>query len=173
MVIRSVTDERVYADAPADPSVPSLDQTPESQSSPDIKARAVARKRNGYGLSQGDVVLNTPDTVRSVVRDNVESALKEAGFDVVNSTDVAASRAMEVDVRIRKFWLWLQPGVMVGTIRSRIATDIRFGSEMQVSVEAETSQPGQIFSEAAWTKAVSVATEAYRTQVRNQLSDKR
>lgn len=162
LVIRAVTDERTYEDAPGDPSIPSLSEVPASRAAADLKARAVARKRNGYGMAQGDVVLKEPESVLSIVQANADSAFATTGFRVAALTEVASTQAQVVNIRIKQFWLWLQPGLMVGTIRSRIVTELQFDGLPPVQVAAETSQPGQIFSEEAWTKAVLVATEEYR-----------
>jgi len=161
--VKLVTDARVYEDAPSEPSTPSLGEEPASKASADVKARAVARKRNGYGLAQGDVILSSTETVRSVVQSNVEAALTNAGYRVVPSIGDNGSQPIGIEVTINEFWLWLQPGVMVGTIRSRISTDIKIGTT-SISVVAETSQPGQIFSEESWAKAVGVAVDEFRKQ---------
>jgi len=41
---------------------------------------------------------------------------------------------------------------------------VSIGQMAPVTVAAETDQPGQIFSQEAWTKAVQVAVEAWRKQ---------
>jgi len=152
--IRSVSDDRVFEDAPRQPSVPSLGE-PASRASASTRAHAVARKRNGYGLAQGDVVLSDRADLRDVMRDNAAAALTRAGYRV----DANDPAARNVDVHVRQFWLWLQPGVAVGV-----------GGSAAVTVSAETSQPGQIFSQEAWTNAVQVAVEAWRKQAVTDLA---
>ena len=163
--IRSVSDDRVFEDAPRQPSVPSLGE-PASRASASTRAHAVARKRNGYGLAQGDVVLSDRADLRDVMRDNVAAALTRAGYRV----DANDPAARNVDVHVRQFWLWLQPGVAVGVIHSSIVADVSVGGSAAVTVSAETSQPGQIFSQEAWTNAVQVAVEAWRKQAVTDLA---
>ena len=119
--VNAVTDSRIFEDAPSEPSTPSLGIAPASASSEEIKARAIARKRHGYGLAQGDVILAEPLTVRQVVKASLESAFTEAGFRVV----AQGGSATPAQVHVKQFWLWLQPGVMVGTIRSRVSATTR------------------------------------------------
>jgi len=157
--IRTVSDDRVFQDAPRVPSVPSLEE-PLAKSTADTRAHAVARKRNGYGMAQGDVILSGRADVRDVMRANAAVTLSSAGYRI-DERDVSA---LDVDVHVREFWLWLQPGVMVATIRSRIVADVSIGQMAPVTVAAETDQPGQIFSQEASTKAVQVAVEAWRKQ---------
>ena len=163
--IRSVSDDRVFDDAPRQPSVPSLGE-PASRASASTRAHAVARKCNGYGLAQGDVVLSDRADLRDVMRDNVAAALTRAGYRV----DANDPAARNVDVHVRQFWLWLQPGVAVGVIHSSIVADVSVGGSAAVTVSAETSQPGQIFSQEAWTNAVQVAVEAWRKQAVTDLA---
>ena len=157
--IRSVSDDRVFEDAPKQADIPSLGE-PASTATAAVRAHAVARKRNGYGLAQGDVILSERADLRDVVRSSVATALRQAGYRL----DDHDPSVLDVDVHVRQFWLWLQPGAMVGVIRSRIVTEISIQGGSAVTVSSETSQPGQIFSEAAWTNAVQVALEAYRKQ---------
>ena len=157
--IRAVSDDRVFEDTPRQADVPSLTE-PASKAPADLRAHAVARKRNGYGLAQGDVVLSERADLREVMRTQVASALAQVGYRV----DDRDPLALDVDVHVRKFWLWLQPGLMVGVIRSSIVADVMIGGSPAVTVSAETSQPGQIFSQDAWTNAVRVALEAWRRQ---------
>lgn len=171
VTIEPVMDERVYEDAPTDPSTPSLGLELASRASDAIKARAVARKRHGYGLAQGDVLLGSADTAARVVHENLSFAMRAAGVKVAERGEGDGAEEV-VKVRLKHFWLWLEPGVMVGTIRSRITTTIQMGQEAPWSVTAETSQPGQIFSEEAWTHAVELALEAYRKQVAAQLASR-
>ena len=79
--IRSVSDGRVFEDAPRQPHVPSLGE-PVSKASASTRAHAVARKRNGYGygLAQGDVVLSDRADLRDVMRDNAAAALTRGGL---------------------------------------------------------------------------------------------
>jgi uncharacterized lipoprotein YajG len=163
--IGSVIDDRVFEDRPHQPSIPSLDGEGASRASPELRAHAVARKRNGYGMAQGDVVLSAREDMRDVVRANLALALAQAGYRV-DDRDPAARR---VDVHVRDFWLWLEPHTLVGVIRSRIVTDVAIDGAKPVTVAAETDQPGQIFSQEAWTNAVGVALTAWRTRAASDL----
>ena len=62
----------------------------------------------GHGLAQGDVVLSDRADLRDVMRANATAALTRAGDRV----DAADPSALDVDVHVRQFWLWLQPGVV-------------------------------------------------------------
>src|SRR5262245_10713686 len=48
-VIRSVKDERVFEQAPSEPSTPSLGFEGSEKATADVKARAIGRKRNAFG----------------------------------------------------------------------------------------------------------------------------
>lgn len=129
----------------------------------------MARKRHGYGLAQGDVLLNEPATASSTVKKAAEVAFANAGYRTVDASDTSTT-APTVRIDIKGFWLWLEPGVMVGTIRSRIRTEVALGSSVPLTITAETFQPGQIFSEEAWTNAVAKAITEFTTLLSTKIA---
>ena len=63
--IDSVQDKRTFTVKPPSADMASLD--PDEDSSDESKARAIGRKRNGYGKALGDVVLPEGKTVSILV----------------------------------------------------------------------------------------------------------
>jgi hypothetical protein len=109
VVIRSVRDERAFEQAPRDPSTPSLGGDGAGSASAETRSRAIARKRNSFGQAMGDVLLEPGKTVEGVVRENLSSALRKAGYDVRDQGN-AGSSPIFIDARIRKFWAWPASG---------------------------------------------------------------
>jgi hypothetical protein len=135
VVIRTVTDERVFEQAPSDPSVPSLGMAGAGQDPAATKARAIGRKRGGFGKALGDVLLENGQTVEGVVRENLTAALRQAGYQVVESA--AGSSALLIDVRIKKFWAWFRPGFWAVTLKANIVTDLELsGANLPTSITA-------------------------------------
>ncbi len=164
VVIRSITDERVFEQAPKDPSVPSLGFEGASQASAALKARAIGRKRNSYGKALGDVLLQGDQTVVGVVRENLTSALSQAGY-VVDETS-RDRPALTLDVHIKQFWAWFKPGFFAITLNTNIATDLVISdgaNPITVSVHAEDTR--QVASEGAWIEIVTKALADYRSEV--------
>ena len=149
--IRSVSDDRVFEGAPRQPDVPFAGE-PGSALPAGVRAHAVA---------QDDVVLSERADVREVMRAQVAAALSQVGFRVEDDYQTA----LDVDVHVRKFWLWRQSGA----IRSSIVVDIVIGGSKPVAVAAETSQPGRLFSQDSWTHAVQAALDAWREQAEADL----
>jgi len=163
-VIRSVKDERVFEEAPVDPSVPSLGFEGAAQATDEIKARAIARKRNTLDMAMGDVLLQKGQTVEDVVRDNLTAALRQAGYQV-RSADNAGPSAMIVDVHIKQFWAWVQLGFWALTFKANISTSLDLSgtaSASTITVHAEDS--GQVATDSAWVRVVDRALDAYRSQ---------
>jgi hypothetical protein len=104
-----VTDKRVFEAKPSNPSTPSLGQ-PEELKEPAITARAVARKRGGFGNALADILLPPDRTVAQVVREAVTEALSQRGYTVVQVGAPQYGDAASLDVDIRQFWTWLTPG---------------------------------------------------------------
>ena len=165
VLIRSVKDERVFEEAPPDPSTPSLGHGGAGQASPEVKARAIGRKRNGYGMALGDVLLEGGQTVEGVIRENLTAALQQAGYRVTHNSAEAGMSPLVLDVHIKKFWAWLNPGFWAITLSTNITTDLDISgiaTPTVVSVHVEDSH--QIVADGAWIAIVDKALQDYRTQ---------
>ncbi|MGZ5096927.1 MAG: hypothetical protein ACXWG9_02510 [Usitatibacter sp.] len=171
VVIRSVKDERVFEQAPHEPSTPSIGLEGTSQATAETKARAIGRKRNTYGQALGDVMLEPGQTVEKVVRENLAAALNQAGFQV-KSAESAGANPITLDVRIKKFWAWLNPGFWAVTVSADVATDITAssgGGTNTVSVHAEDKR--QVVTDGAWIELIDKALQDYRAQAAAKLSN--
>jgi hypothetical protein len=148
--IRSVNDVRVFEEQPKIPSSPSLGGEGAAKASAEVKARAVARKRNGYGTLLGDVVLDNGQTVAGVVRDNLTAAFGEAGY-TVQAGATAPAGATTVDVTVRQFWAWSEPGFTEITMNMAIDANLVFsGKGGTQTVSARTSEGRLAAGDDAW-----------------------
>ena len=164
--VRSVIDERVFEQAPRDPSTPSLGFEGAAQASAEIKARAIGRKRNTFGQALGDILLEDGQTVTAVIRENLATALKQAGYRVTGNAAETGQSPLIMDVRIKQFWAWFQPGFWAIMLNTKIATNLEvsgFTAPMILSVHAQESR--QFGGDAAWIEIVNKALQAYQTEV--------
>lgn len=104
-----VTDKRVFEANPRVPSVHSLEK-PEEINDPAIKSRAIARKRNGYGMAMSDILLPEGRAVESIVKETATRALQERGYGVVDAKSPEFAKAVSVELAIEQFWAWFTPG---------------------------------------------------------------
>jgi len=109
-MITQVRDARRFEERPLDPSVPSLWDAEELKN-PAITSRAIARKRDGWGMALGDVLLPEGRTVEQVVREAVTKALREKGYAVVDERSADREQALPLEVTIQQFWSWASPGI--------------------------------------------------------------
>ena len=166
ILIRSVTDERAFEQAPSDSSTPSLGGEGSNLASAETKARAIGRKRGGFGKALGDVLLENGQTVAGVVRENLTKALKQAGYRTTSNAAEAGSSPMIIDVRIKQFWAWVQPGFWAMTLNRNITTNLEISggaSPTVVSVHEQDSR--QMVTDSAWIEIVDRALKNYREQV--------
>jgi hypothetical protein len=169
VVIGKITDERVFEEAPNDPSTPSLGFGGAGKADDDVKARAIGRKRNGYGKALGDVLLPSGQTVEGIVRENLTAALQQAGYQVKSDVDADPS-PLVVDVHIKKFWAWLQPGFWAITLNNNIATDLVIsGTQTPVVISTHVEDNRQMATESAWMQIIEKGLDAYRTEVSRQM----
>jgi len=170
VVIRSVKDERVFEQAPSVPSIPSLGFEGALKASDDVKARAVGRKRGGFGKALGDVLLENGQTVVGLVRENLTTVFQQAGYRVANESAIDPT-VLVVDVHVKQFWAWFQPGFWAIKLHAHIETDLDVSgahSPTTVSVHVEDSR--QMATEGAWLQIVETALIAYRTEAASRLS---
>lgn len=165
IVIRSVKDLRVFEVAPKDPSIPSLGFEGSAQASADVKARAIGRKRNAYGMALGDVLLEPGENVENVVRMQFASALREAGYRVV-AAGLDTASAPVVDVRIRQFWSWINPGFWSISLSTAIMTELQVeGASAPAIVAVRNVESLAFVPDSAWIDAIDKALQRYRAEV--------
>jgi len=109
VTIAKVTDNRIFEANPRIPSTPSLEKA-EEINDPAIRSRAIARKRNSYGMAMADILLPEGRTVESIVREAATQALQEKGYGVVDAKSPEAAKALPVELTIKQFWAWFTPG---------------------------------------------------------------
>jgi hypothetical protein len=165
IVIRSVQDERVFEQAPTDPSTPSLGLEGSAKASADTKSRAIGRKRNTWGKALGDVLLQNGQTVESVIRENLKAAFEQAGYQV-KTEDTAGPSPLLVDVHIKQFWSWFQPGFWALTLNANISTDLTLsGAQPPTTISVHSEEKRQMATDGAWMDIVDQALKEYRTEV--------
>ncbi|MDP3540247.1 MAG: hypothetical protein Q8S26_16250 [Azonexus sp.] len=164
VVIRSVKDERVFENSPSDPSIPSLGFEGSANATQELKSRAIARKRNGFGKALGDVVLQDGQTVPAIVQESLSSAFQQAGYRVAKEAS-ASSPTLLVDVRIRKFWAWMTPGFWALTFESRIETDLNIeGKVAPIAIQAYATESRQLGTDSAWMEIIGKALQDFQTK---------
>jgi len=169
-VIRSVKDERVFEQAPAEPSTPSLGFEGADQATGEVKARAIGRKRNSWGKALGDILLQPGQTVEGVVRENLGAALRDAGFDVRDDAGSAAAPLL-LDVRIQRFWAWMQPGFWAITLKARIATELQVSAgDRPVNIAVEVEDPRGLATDGAWIETIDKGLVAFRREAAAKLA---
>jgi hypothetical protein len=171
VVIRTVRDERHFEEKPTDPSVPSLGSGGASAATDAVKARAIGRKRNAYGMAMGDVLLQDGQTVTGLVHDNLAAAFRQAGYRVAPDVASAGASPLVVDVTVRKFWAWFTPGMMTITLSANIETDVRVTGAGRSTLVSVTSKDERMAAmDDAWMEIVQKALAAYRTEAARKVS---
>jgi hypothetical protein len=113
--------------------------------------------------------LQDGQTVESVIRENLAASLREAGYNV-RDEPAGQPPSLTIDVCIRKFWAWIQPGFWAITVNPDIATDVNLStaaSAATITVHVEDAR--QVVTESAWTETVEKALQAYRHEAGRKL----
>ena len=102
-------DLRPFSINPIDPSQPSIGNDADIQN-PAVTSRAVARKRNSFGMAMGDVTLPANTSVAGLVRDSAKKALQDKGYAVIDEGSPNSANALVLAIDVEQFWAWMQPG---------------------------------------------------------------
>lgn len=168
--IKVVMDERRFEQAPSNPGIPSLGSEGSASASAEVKARAIARKRNGFGQAMGDVLLQDGQTVETVVRDNLTTALRQAGYRVVDVAS-ATEQTKVLEVRITQFWAWVQPGFWALTMHGDIETSLASSNASEpTTITVHHTESRQLATDGTWIEVVNKALEKYRAEVVKKLT---
>lgn len=168
--INSVTDKRIFEFKPSEPNIPSLD--PSEPQTDDIKARAVGRKRNGYGRAMGDIVLNANQTVNSVIKDSLKEALKSKGYQVIESKDQITPQTYIADVKIVKFWAWMNPGAFAITLSCEIETNVNMkkeGDPQTYNIHVKAADSYQMGTESNYIEIMQIALQKYISEAKTEI----
>jgi hypothetical protein len=106
--IAKVSDERKFTASPPQADMPSLAGS--DIDDPAIRLRAIGRKRGGFGMALGDVLLPPGQTVSGLIGEATAAGFRKAGFRVLSEGDAGYDQAIPVEVTVREFWSWFSPG---------------------------------------------------------------
>lgn len=172
VAIVRVTDCRVFEAAPRSASVPSLKGREIGDKA--ITARAIARKRNGYGQAIGDILLPPGRTVEDVVREALVKAFRESGYRVIDAAAVPTEPggAVPIEADITQFWTWVTPGFWAMSLefeaQVKVTGDLpscREGETVRGYVELHTQAAGT----KAWRNTIDKGIEAFIAELKRRL----
>jgi hypothetical protein len=174
VILLPPVDARRFEVAPKVPSIPSLKE-PTQITDPQITSRAVARKRNGYGMAMGDVLLTPPQTASSLVGDAVKAGLRDSGYRIVEAGDPSYAAAPKVSVRINEFWTWITPGF--GSIKLDNITNLTLEGNLPAlaipaTVAVRETKGYFVITESDWAPFIDIALAQVRDKVRSISSPK-
>lgn len=166
--LRTVKDSRVFQAAPKDPSIPSLGFGGSEQASAGVKARAMGRKRNGFGAAMGDVLLPEGQTVTLLVSQQLRAVLQEAGYQVVEQ-DPKRPGSLVVDVEVKEFWSWIQMGFWSLKLNNKVSTELWVeNASKRIVMNSNAIQNRQMVTDGAWKDIVELGLADYRQKLKLQ-----
>lgn len=168
--INSVVDKRFFELKPADPSTPSLD--PSEAQDDAIKARAVGRKRNGYGMALGDILLSENQSVNSVVKDALKEALVDKGYQVIDNKEQITPQTYIADVKIVKFWSWMNMGFWALTLSCEIETKVdlkKEGTPEAYTIHVKAADTFQTGMESNYLEVMQKAVQQYVAEAKTEI----
>ena len=168
--INSVTDNRTFEIKPSDPSTPSLD--PSEAQGDQIKLRAIARKRNGYGMGLGDILLPEGTTVESLIKASIQKELKNNGYNIIVNKDAITGNTYIADVTINKLWSWMNPGFFSISLSTEISTEIAISHSSTIDnkiISVKASDNYQMATDGNWAEIMQSAFSKYSAELKQKL----
>jgi hypothetical protein len=168
--IEKVEDARVFQIKPGSPSTPSL--MDDNLSDEPIRSRAIARKRNGYGMALGDILLPEGQTVAKLTETVIARSFRENGFRVVSASDPDYARATPVNVRINKLWAWLEMGFVLGVSSNYevVLTGPIAPLQQGLTVSGQVKETALVVTESVWSGIISKSLEDMYANLKSKLS---
>lgn len=154
-----ITDNRVFANKPRDPSVPSIDGDVTKESK-DFLRTMIGRQRGGWGNAMGDIQLASGETVDVQMKRLLEAGFRRRGYVV--SDDANADTT--VGVVIDKFWAWFTPGMWAVDFEAQILSNLTLsgsGRSEQLTVSGYGKNTGQFAKDVNWQEAYFCAYEDF------------
>lgn len=168
-VIETVTDQRAFEADPDDPSTPSLKQGEKYELDAEARKKAIARKRNTYGMALGDIMLEGDATVESLSRELVAQSLRERGYRVLPAGQPAPEGSVALRVGVKEFWGWWTPGFWTAKIEAKLRTSIDTPNGQTIEVGGYGENLVQSGRDLNWQQAYDRAFADYRSKLATAL----
>lgn len=166
-----ISDNRAFELKPAQASTPSL-KNGEIEDT-EITSRAIARKRNGYGMALGDILLPEGRTVAEVVQNRLTKGFQENGYRVLTPGDANYDSAIPLDVDINKFWGWMSPGFLSIGLNFQTAIDVTApikGLENSIEVDSEVQKRFQTAAGRNWKTVIDLSLDELSADILKELN---
>jgi len=172
--IRSIADNRQFQDNPPSADIPSLGFGGVNNITPELKSRAIARKRNCYGKALGDIMLNEGQSAQKTIYAATRNALYSLGYAVVDRQEEVKPDAIIMDISIDKFWGYFLPGFWAISLKSEITTTntiIVPKRENPLIIKATARNVCQIGNEANWKKVFRMVIDDFIENAKKELKN--
>jgi hypothetical protein len=159
--IVSVDDLRKFDPKPDDPGTPSLQNASEI-TDPTITARAMARKRGGFGMALGDILLPPGESVAGLIRTAAQKALADKGYAVVDADSPHSATAVPINIDIVQFWSWFSPGFATVRIDFKGVLTLHGAGLLRndpTTVTSHVTHDGMAIFESDWTDLMQRGVE--------------
>ena len=155
---------------PAQASTPSLKNGEIEDTK--ITSRAIARKRNSYGMALGDILLPEGKTVTDVVVNRLTKNFQENGYRILTPSDANYDNALPLAVDIKKFWGWTSPGFWSIGLNFQTAILVKAplnGLENSIEVESEVQKRFQTGLSGNWQEVIQLSLDELSQDIQEKL----
>lgn len=168
--IETVEDARQFQERPPHPDQPSLASSVIGDAS--VRARAIGRKRNGFGLALGDIRIPEGQTVAGLIGNAITQGFRMAGYRVLSSGQSGYEQAVPISAKINQFWCWVNIGLVGATVSNR--TEVVLSAPRppvtgNLTVSGTASESGMMVVEDDWQKIAGLGLANFAQNLRKSL----
>lgn len=162
--IKSVTDGREFSDNARQAYMPTWSNDGSYE-----EARAIGRKRNGFGKAMGGLVLPEGMPATTVVKQTLTQAFVDNGYKVVENEADVTNETKVVNVKMPTFWSWMNPGFWNIRLTTDIEADVSGYQEEIVRVKGKYGEGFQLGTESNWLNVLNQAIRKFYEDAKSKL----
>ncbi len=156
--INDIIDCRKFVDKTSYPG----DPTP-AISSAEERSRTVGRKRTGFGNAAGSYKLRDGQTVQTIIREILEDALTNSGFNVIHSKNLVTKDTLFLNVSIAKYWTWVDYRFWYNNLVTDIKTNIDINNSDTIIIDASEYHRSNLVIDSNTMESINNAIEKFRS----------
>lgn len=165
--VTEVRDLRHFETSAPDPSSHTLGSA-EDIRNPAVTARAIGRKRGGFGNAFGDLALPEGMSVPGLVKAAATAALQQKGYRVVDEGSPDAARAFPLAIDVEQFWAWVNLGFWEGTMTHASKVALKSNDLVKSNptvVNAKYAMGVQVGTESNWAHVINAGVSDLVQQI--------
>lgn len=113
-------------------------------------------------------------SVSSVIKDSLKEALTDKGYHIIDNKEHVTPQTYIADIKILKFWSWMNMGFWALTLSCEIETNVDFkqeGSSKTYNLHVKAADSFQTGMESNYIEVMQKALKEYTYQAKIEIKE--